>query len=147
MKEVYVVILGVLVIILLYLYFRGCNCFSKTPKHHHHPPHPPPSRPKIIAGPGAGSSAYVEIKGTDSAGIITLVTGMSPQGNETIFAVDFGTPLSTQPSVILTPANPKATADINSVYVFLTDIQGFEVVSSPIPITGAYRWYYIVSPT
>lgn len=113
------------------------------------------STPGIAAGAGAGTSPTISITGNDTSGTVSLTTGTTPSGSNAIIAtITFNTTYSSQPQVVLCPANRNAQAlAVTSQVLVPADGQTngvttttFVIESGTVGLVGAtaYLWSYHV---
>lgn len=108
-------------------------------------------QPALVGGTGAGTSPTVTVVGTDTAGLITVLTGTSPAASSTVVAVQFATAYGSAPrAVIITPANGAAAALSGSSAVFVNQTNTsttqftLDVGSTQLAATTTYKWHYLV---
>ncbi len=99
--------------------------------------------PTIAAGPAACTTPTVSVSGTDTSGTITVVTGTGCAASGKLATVTFAVPFGSAPHVLLTPAEPHATAigtyiDSSTISSSAFDLQ---VTTTPASST-TYKWYY-----
>lgn len=102
------------------------------------------STPSIATGSCLGGGS-VSIRGTDTAGEVTLTTGILPLLGGTCATVTFASSYGSAPFVSLTAANGLGAAGIDLMYVTST-ANTFQLVSSNVALAplSVYRWNYHV---
>ena len=110
------------------------------------------SRPTGHAGIGAGDFSNIKLSATstDSAGIIEITTGTNPAADNILILLEYATPYSNPPVVILTPANLHASSltGLQTVY-FQTELNTnahfiIHTGTTPLPISKTFIWCYHV---
>lgn len=102
------------------------------------------STPGIATGSCLGGGS-VSIRGTDTAGQVTLTTGVLPILGGTCATVTFASSYGSAPFVSISPANGLGAAAIDLMYVTST-VSTFQLVSSNVALAplSVYRWNYHV---
>lgn len=104
--------------------------------------------PTAVAGPSAGTGASASVSGNDVCGEVTIDAGTSTVNNNTFFSVTFNNPYASAPkTVILSPHEARAGAQIANVYVSSISETGFTVTCrSTVPVASVqYRFGYFVA--
>jgi parallel beta-helix repeat protein len=102
--------------------------------------------PKVSAKAltAAGEGATVEVKGSDTAGTVTVKTGRNP-GKGALAKIKFNKPYGVVPQVVLTAAGPESS-DLK--YYYRAATTDFDLGSSIIPQPNTtYAYSYFVTQT
>jgi hypothetical protein len=104
-------------------------------------------QPTIAAGPAACIDARVATNGNDTAGTITVTTGIGCTGIGRLATVTFGSAYGAAPEVVLTPANAATSSLQTYVDSGTISTTAFDLslggTTKPAANTD-YKWYYHV---
>jgi len=100
--------------------------------------------PAIAAGVGAGTSPTVNItRGSDTGGLISVLTGSSPTAASIIATITFNAAYASAPSVVLIPDNAAAIAlGANGGYVNNSETTTTFSFKGTLSATTTYTWKY-----
>lgn len=108
--------------------------------------------PTVAAGTGAGTTPTVGVTAgsSDTAGVLSILTGSSPAGtNATIATITFGTAFANTPKAILLTAGNTTTGALAAALVCTPTAPGkttWTLVSGATNLVAAttYLWNYLV---
>lgn len=99
--------------------------------------------PTIVADAAACATPTVSVTGTDTAGVILVITGTACAAPGTIATINFSTVFGAAPNITLTPSSAAAAG----LGVYIDDAtlttSSFKIGSSTTPTDATtYKWYY-----
>jgi hypothetical protein len=101
--------------------------------------------PKVTAGPGAGHEANVSLIGgaTDSAGVISIMTGSNPVASSVVATIVFSVPWKSDGAVCqLQAANASAPLANSSIYVPPASTADWTINSNATPLSEKTVYLY-----
>jgi hypothetical protein len=95
---------------------------------------------------GTGANATLNSGSTDIAGVVNFTTGTSSLSSGTQFVVQFKTPYTAVPRVLITPSNPFTGINMNALGVYVIETtKGFSIDLSKIPPSSSlFSWNYFI---
>lgn len=105
--------------------------------------------PTLAAGTSAGTSPTLSVSGSDTAGLLTVLTGTSPAASSIIATVTFGSAFHAAPrAVILTPGEVNAGGLSGTAQPWVastgTTTWVLRVGATNLAAATTYKWYYTV---
>ncbi|MHB8362351.1 MAG: Kelch repeat-containing protein, partial [Patescibacteria group bacterium] len=100
----------------------------------------------INSNAGVGASATLNSGSTDTAGTVDFTTGTTSLNSGTQFTIQFKTPYTSPPKVMITPSNPVTGINMDALGVYVTETtKGFSIDFSKVASSSSlFSWNYFV---